>query len=98
MHYVYKIFTDDEIIYIGKGNGNRMYDHIKFAKKYNPKNSYPRSLNMKLINKLLKLISSEVEIFHEKLYETSIEDDAYDVEESIIDEIGLAYLLKHLKD
>ncbi|RLI99135.1 MAG: hypothetical protein DRP08_07560, partial [Candidatus Aenigmatarchaeota archaeon] len=52
--YVYKLITsDDELIYVGKGSGNRMNKHSQIAMG----NSINRTKNPKLYNKIRKIIN-----------------------------------------
>jgi len=53
-YYVYQLISNkNEIFYVGKGSGNRMYKHIEIASG----NSINKSRNPKLYNKISKIIN-----------------------------------------
>jgi len=84
--YVYKLITsDDELIYIGKGSGNRMNKHVQIAMG----NSINRTKNPKLYNKIKKIISNGGFIIPKVVFESTSEDDCFNEEIKIISEIGL---------
>lgn len=84
--YVYKLITsDDELIYIGKGSGNRMYKHsvIAMGKSIN------RNANPALYNKIKKIIDNGGFIKPEIIFKSNSESDCLLEEIRLIDEIGL---------
>lgn len=92
--YVYTLSSslDNKIFYIGKGHGNRMYDHEKDVYKYFSTKKYPRSYNKKLMYKILKINKLGGHIIYDKIYENTDEDLTYIYEECIIDSMGLEAL------
>lgn len=85
LHYVYQLKTSDgDIIYIGKGQGNRMYKHTTIAKG----KSVAKLKNPKLYNKILKLLNSGKYIIPEIIYESNSELECLSKEVEIIAEIG----------
>jgi hypothetical protein len=67
-------------IYIGKGNGKRLYDHLKYASK-NGRISF-------IVSKIKSLISQGLSPIIEKIYETTDEVIAYKMEADLIKIIG----------
>ena len=59
-YYVYHLISteNDKIFYVGKGSGNRMYEHEKIAKN-NRKN---KLTNPKLYNKISSLFNKGYEM------------------------------------
>ncbi len=87
--YVYKLITsDDEVIYVGKGSGNRMNKHMQIAMG----NSINRTKNPKLYNKIKKIINNGGFIKSEVVFESTSETDCLSEEVKIIGEIGLENL------
>jgi hypothetical protein len=70
--YVYYDPRTGEPFYVGKGSGPRYKKHLT-----NARNQY-------LKNKINKIRSEGFEPVVEKVFETSVEDDAYDYEETLI--------------
>ena len=84
--YVYKLITsNDEIIYIGKGSGNRMNKHVQIAMG----NSINRTKNPKLYNKIRKIINDGGFITSEVVFESTSETDCLNEEVKMISKIGL---------
>ena len=87
-YYIYSLIDSSNIksFYIGKGCGDRMFIHERNARNGN------NDSNKHRYNKILKLISNQVEIKYEVLFRTDNEELAYETELTIIDEIGLENL------
>ncbi len=86
LFYVYELVTNEgEIIYVGKGKGDRMYQHVKTAKG----NSVSRKKNLKLYNKISSIINNGGFIKPEIVFESYDEKECLDKEVSLINEIGL---------
>lgn len=84
--YVYKLITsENEVIYIGKGSGNRMHKHTQIAMG----NSINRTKNPKLYNKIKKIISNGGFIVPEIVFKSTSEIDCLNEEVKLIKEIGL---------
>lgn len=83
--YVYGLIdsSTDTCFYVGKGSGNRMYAHEKRARN----NRSP--FNPHLDRKIRKLLEQGTEIACVKFYETDDEEEAFDLEERKIREIGI---------
>ena len=87
--YVYKLVTsDNEVIYVGKGSGNRMYKHAKIAMG----NSINRTKNPKLYNKIKKIINNGGFVVPEIVFKSTSENDCLNEEIKLIKEIGLQNL------
>jgi hypothetical protein len=88
LYYVYELIDprNNQIFYIGKGYNNRMYYHFNTV-KYNKKLH-----NKHLYNKLIQLITENLQPIYKKIFETYNEGDAYDFERQRISEIGLENL------
>lgn len=89
MFYVY-IYYDPrkspiEPFYVGKGSGDRMYFHLK-DNKNSPKTQ-----------KIKKIFKSNKEPIIKKVFETNDEEEAYEFEEFLIQEIGTNFY-EGLKD
>jgi len=87
-YYIYALIdsSNSKPFYIGKGCGDRMFIHERNARNGN------NDLNKHKYNKILKLISNQVEIKYDVLFRTDNEELAYKTESTIIDEIGLENL------
>lgn len=86
LFYVYVLTTNDgEIIYVGKGTGDRMYQHVKIAQG----KSVSRKKNPKLYNKISSIINSGGYVKPEIVFESYDESKCLDKEVSLIKEIGL---------
>lgn len=84
--YVYKLITsENEVIYVGKGSGNRMYKHTQIAMG----NSINRTKNPKLYNKIKKIINSGGFVIPEIVFKSDSETDCLNEEIKLIQEIGL---------
>jgi len=87
--YVYYLKTNDnELIYVGKGSGKRMYKHVEIANG----NSINRSKNPKLYNKISFVFKNGGYVFPEIIFESEIEQECHDKEVKLIEEIGLKNL------
>jgi len=87
--YVYRLITsDDELIYIGKGSGNRMHKHSVIAMG----NSINRTKNPKLYNKIKKVIDNGGFIKPEIIFKSTVELDCLNEEIKQINNIGLENL------
>lgn len=86
IYYVYYLRHPDtnEIFYIGKGKGYRMYKHESQVKNNKfPNNNYALYKNIKLI------LSENKNIIYEKIAENLNNKDAIELEKNKIKEIGL---------
>lgn len=72
-----------EPIYIGKGNGNRKYNHISYFK-----HKKLNRINSILFNKLQKIYDLNLEPFIISFNDTQNENFVYDTEAKLINEIG----------
>ena len=89
LFYVYFLKTnEDEVIYVGKGSGDRMYKHTKIAKG----KSKNRKKNPKLYNKISSVIRKGGYIKPEVIFESTIESKCLEKEVFLIKEIGLSNL------
>jgi len=85
--YVYQLIDprNNTIFYVGKGKGDRMYQHEEIAKK-------GESENRKLRYKIIKILSEKENILYRKVFETNDEEKALLKEKEIIKELGLENL------
>tara|TARA_R110000868_G_scaffold76573_4_gene220142 strand:- start:1886 stop:2503 length:618 start_codon:yes stop_codon:yes gene_type:complete len=84
--YVYQLKTSEgEVIYIGKGSGNRMWKHLQIAKG----KSLNRQRNPKLYNKISSIVNSNGYVKPEILFESDIEVECFNKEIELISNIGL---------
>lgn len=85
--YVYQLIDsrNNNIFYVGKGQGNRMYQHEEIAKK-------GKSENRKLCYKIKKILSEGENILYKKIFETDDEKKALLKEKEIIKKLGLENL------
>lgn len=90
-YYVYKLIDPrtSNVFYVGKGSGNRAWTHAKFKDGNN--NYYKDSLIKEILESGLEPI---IEISKRFVNET----DAYDYEESLIENIGLDNLTNIVPD
>ena len=89
-YYIYQLIDprNSKQFYIGKGKNRRMYDHEKEA---NGDSDHPKCNLIREIKSLGYVIEYEV------LKRFELEDDAYDYEEKLIDEIGLHNLTNKIR-
>ena len=96
--YVYRI-KDPRIIpprvrYVGKGTGNRMYQHAKDAKILLKRGTPKAMMSLSCLHKwFIELWDEDLEPAYEIIYRTDDEDKAYAVEAEQIRRIGLERLL-----
>lgn len=90
MFYVYllKNSQDGTILYVGKGKGYRKTKHFGIAMG-DGKN---RKANPKLYNKIRSLVSQNIEVIVETIFESADEQACLDFEMAKIAEIGLSNL------
>ena len=96
--YVYRIkdprFSPPKVRYVGKGTGNRMYQHEKDAKILLKRGTPKAMMSMSCLHKwFLELWDNGYEPLYEKIYHTNNEDRAYAVEAEHIRHVGLERLL-----
>jgi hypothetical protein len=79
-YYTYELIDprNDKVFYVGKGKHKRMYYHYSTVKNGN--NLY----NGKLNNKLKKLIKENLKPIYKKVFETDIEQEAFNKEIELI--------------
>lgn len=84
-YYVYKLIDprDGRVFYVGKGKGQRMYQHEKEARR----GKYSRKCKA-----IREIIGSGAKIRYEIDSHHKVEADAYARERELIDEIGLCNL------
>jgi mannitol-1-phosphate/altronate dehydrogenase len=90
LFYVYhlKSTKDNNIFYIGKGTGIRMYRHVQIVK-----NNYKcRLKNPKLYNKIESIIRDGYEVIPESIFESYDEQECLNIETKKILEIGIEKL------
>lgn len=80
-YYVYFLKDGDDVFYVGKGTGNRMYYHYKTALKTN--------IRLPVLDKIRKMVSENRTIVYEKVFETNDQQEAYIKEKTTIKEIGI---------
>jgi hypothetical protein len=86
MAYVYGLFDqNDDVFYVGKGTGGRMYDHENVARR----EGICSTNNYDLTNKIKNVINSGNEIGYKVFAEDVDEETAYEIEKEKINEIGL---------
>lgn len=85
--YVYQLIDprNKAVFYVGKGQGNRMYQHQEIAKK-------GMSENRKLYYKIKKILLEGEDILYKKIFETNDEKKALLKEKEIIKKLGLENL------
>jgi len=91
-YYVYGLFEKkedifDNLFYVGKGRGYRMYQH--FWNYYLKENN---SYNPHKINKIKKLERNNINYYAKKIESCLTEGKAYELENFIIEEVGLENL------
>jgi hypothetical protein len=82
--YVLKDPKTEEIFYVGKGTGYRDKSHIKPSNWKNPKNTK----NPFLYYKIKSLMEKNTPPIIERLYENLTDEQAYEIEHSLIKEHG----------
>lgn len=89
MFYIYGLIDSStgKCFYVGKGSTSRMYTHVQKVKRGDT------TSNPHLDRKIAKLLQEDIEIEYVKFHDNiSDEDEAYRLEESKINEIGLEHL------
>jgi len=87
MAYVYGLFDprNDDLFYIGKGTGSRMYNHENVVRR----EGICSTNNYDLTNKIKNIINSGNDIEYKIFVEEIDEDAAYEIEKKKINEVGL---------
>lgn len=95
MFYVYNLIDprDNSIFYVGKGKGNRMYKHEQYVLNDKLPNG-----NKLLFDKIKDIKLNNLEIIYKKIFETEDEMLAYEIENKIINEIGIDKLCNSISD
>jgi hypothetical protein len=84
--YVLKIERTDEVLYIGKGHGNRLNHHLSFIKNHD----YPtKKINHHLFYKCKQLLNLGETVVVKKISENLLESDALELEEHLIAFYGI---------
>ena len=86
-YYVYQYIDprDNQIIYIGKGKGNRKFFHLNKAKQ---EVELKEGQNKFFINTLRKILKEQLEPKIEVISSNLSEDEALKIEESLIRKYG----------
>jgi len=94
-YYTYQLShpLTDEVFYVGKGCGNRMYKHEKDVRL----GKVPNKTNYKLFNKIYDLVKKGLSPKYEKLIENVVEIEALSLESAFIDFYGMENLCNYLK-
>jgi len=89
--YVYQLIDprNNTVFYVGKGQGDRMYQHEEIAKK---KVVDLKKLNRKLYYKIIKILLEKENILYKKIFETDDEEKALLKEKEIIKRLDLKNL------
>lgn len=94
-YYVYKLvdprFDPPRVFYVGKGTGNRMYQHEKDMRRFLLTRAGKMSMRPKH-KRILEIIDDGYSVVYEVGFRTDDEEEAYQVESKIIDKIGLEHL------
>lgn len=86
MAYVYGLLDqNDDLFYVGKGTGSRMYDHENVARR----GGICSTNNYDLTNKIKTVINTENGVGYKVFVEDVDEETAYEIEKQKINEIGL---------
>lgn len=87
MYYVYHLIDprNNQVFYVGKGTGNRCYQHQKDAKAI-------RNLNIAKENRIREILADGKEIRVEKVFFSEFEQEAYGRESQDIEFFGRSNL------
>ena len=85
--YVYYLISsnDNNVFYVGKGSGDRMYQHVKIAVRDGKK----KLSNPKLYNKIVSLLNNGHQVISQIIFESYDEKTCLNHEVEKIKEIGL---------
>lgn len=79
--YVYAILVDGVVRYIGKGTGQRMITHVRFAKQLNKRRSAGHVIKVsKFYNKLAKALLVQSKIEYNVIAKGISHSEAFDIE------------------
>ena len=89
-HYVYELINpaDNNVFYVGKGSGNRMYVHEYRAKRNHPEINE----NIKLRNKIKSILNRGDNIIYQQTFFSDSAEETYKRESRRIMELGLENL------
>jgi hypothetical protein len=86
MYYVYTLAKPNgEVFYVGKGKNYRIDDHEREARNNKSSNDHK-------IRTIRKIWASGGQVVKKKIFETAVEEEAYNKEKEVIKKIGLQNL------
>jgi hypothetical protein len=95
-YYVYKLidprYQPPRVFYVGKGTGNRMYQHEKDMRKYLAAGRAGIMRMQPKHKRILEIIDDGYKVIYEIAFRTDNEEHAYQAESAVINDIGLEKL------